>query len=955
MRVIASETKAAVIGITESKLDNSINDNEVQINGYSIIRNDRNRNGGGVACYIREDLYFNSKNIFDKHIEAVFFEILIPKMKTISVGIFYRPPSQNEFLELIVKDLHDIDFVKHEVFILGDFNVNLFCNNKYILNEKNDIGSLVPISPLINKYKELCQTFGVTQLIMEPTRYSCNTSTLLDHILTNTENKISSSGVIDIGISDHQLIYCTRKTEKPKQNIHNQAKVRCFNNYSLDIFKDALTRVGFPDYSFFTDVDIAYSDFLEKLSLVIDSIAPLKERRIKMNSQDWFNGEIAEQIRIRKKLLKKFKHSKLHVDDLIFKEQRNLVQNMIRNKKQEFYKEKLRQNVGKPKELWKTLKSLGLPSKSSSQTKTCLNKDGIKHFDDKSNAAIFKDFFCDLANNLVSKLPSPSKKFCESSLNLYYKKYKVKNGSKFNFSYVSSETIQKLLDKIDTDKAAGIDNISGKFLRDGASLLAKPISQLCNISIKYSTFPTACKIAKLKLLYKKGSKTEPKNYRPISLLPLISKIFEKIVHDQTQNFINENEFFYHYQSGFRKNYSTNSCLSYLQDKILKGFDSNLLTGMILIDLQKAFDTIDHKILLDKMYFFGFSQKVVSWFKSYLLKRQFKVNLNGTFSEPGLVTCGVPQGSILGPLLFLLYMNDIPQAVKCELLLYADDTCLICQHKNVEVIEENLNIDFSNICDWFIDNKLSIHLGEDKTKTILFSSKRKVKKNPPLNITYGNVNIKQYEKVTYLGCILDNTLSGESMALHVINKINARLKFLFRQNKFLTKDLRRLLCNALIQPFFDYACIAWYPNINKNLKTRLQCAQNKCIRFCLQLGKRESINSNHFEVINWLNVADRISQCICANVYNFFNRKCPDYMAEIYFPADQNGMNTRRSYNKLILPARKTNAGLKALSYIGPANWNNIPYSIKCSKTLNSFKHNLKEFYFLELKKKESSF
>ena len=151
-----------------------------------------------------------------------------------------------------------------------------------------------------------------------------------------------------------------------------------------------------------------------------------------------------------------------------------------------------------------------MPSKSSPWTKICLNKDGIKHFDDKSNAASVKDFFCDLANNLVSKLPSPSKKFCESSLNLYYKKYKVKNGSKFNFSYVSSETIQKLLDKIDTDKAAGIDNISGKFLRDGASLLAKPISQLCNISIKYSTFPTACKIANLSYYTKKDLKLNPK-------------------------------------------------------------------------------------------------------------------------------------------------------------------------------------------------------------------------------------------------------------------------------------------------------------------------------------------------------------------------------------------------------------------------------------------------------------
>ena len=170
-------------------------------------------------------------------------------------------------------------------------------------------------------------------------------------------------------------------------------------------------------------------------------------------------------------------------DLYVLNEQRKYVQNLIKDKKQEFYKEKLRQNVGKPKELWKTLKSLGLPNKSSSWTKTCLSKDGIKHFDDKSNATIFKDFFCDLAKNLVSKLPSPSKKFCVSSLNLYYEKYKEKNSSKFHFSHVSSEDILNLLDKIDPDKAAGIDNISGKFLRDSASILAMPIYQFCNISL----------------------------------------------------------------------------------------------------------------------------------------------------------------------------------------------------------------------------------------------------------------------------------------------------------------------------------------------------------------------------------------------------------------------------------------------------------------------------------------
>ena len=154
--------------------------------------------------------------------------------------------------------------------------------------------------------------------------------------------------------------------------------------------------------------------------------------------------------------------------------------------------------------------------------------------------------------------------------------------------------------------------------------------------------------------------------------------------------------------------------------------------------------------------------------------------------------GSSQGSIVGPLLFLLYVNDMSQAVDCELLIYADDSCLIFQHKDITEIESALNKNFSMLCDWFVDNKLSIHFGEDKTKSILFGSKHKIKKSKPLNIQYNDIKIKQYSKVTYLGCIFDETLSGESMAIHVINKINARLRFLYRQNRFLNFPLHRLL-------------------------------------------------------------------------------------------------------------------------------------------------------------------
>ena len=291
---------------------------------------------------------------------------------------------------------------------------------------------------------------------------------------------------------------------------------------------------------------------------------------------------------------------------------------------------------------------------------------------------------------------------------------------------------------------------------------------------------------------------------------------------------------------------------------------------------------------------------------------------------------------------------MPQAVKCELLLYADDTCLIFQHNDIKEIEIQLNKNFSLTCDWLVDNKLSIHFGEDKTKSILFSSKRKVKKARPLNIQYKDIKIKQYSKVTYLGCILDETLSGESMATHVINKVNSRLRFLYRQKKFLETPLRRLLCNAMIQPFFDYACNARYPNLNKNLKTRLKAAQNKCIRFCLKLGDRTSIKVKEFEKINWLAIQDRVNQCTLSWIYRFHTKKAPEYLDEIFSYAECNGISTRYSYRKLKIPRRKTNQGLRALSYIGPSLWNNLGKSLKTSVSLNAFKHNVKDHYFRKL-------
>ena len=216
---------------------------------------------------------------------------------------------------------------------------------------------------------------------------------------------------------------------------------------------------------------------------------------------------------------------------------------------------------------------------------------------------------------------------------------------------------------------------------------------------------------------------------------------------------------------------TTTCLGHLTDKITTGFEIDLFTGMVFIDLQKAFDTIDHQILLRKIKYLGFSKNTITWFKSYLCERKFKISINISYSSPASLLCGIPQGSILGPLLFLLYINDLPQAVVSDSLLYADDTCIVFQHKSKIEIEKQLIRDFSSVCDWFVDNKLSIHFGQDKTKSILFGTKHKLRNAKSLNIVYNGIEIKQHAKLKYLGCVLDESLSGESVALNEIDKIN----------------------------------------------------------------------------------------------------------------------------------------------------------------------------------------
>ena len=246
IRHIAKSSNAGVFGITESKLDKSILDCEIDIPGYDILRCDRDRNGGGVACYIRQDISYKIRDIFPSTIENIFVDILLPQTKPFSVGIIYRPPNQNSFLGDFNENLSKLCPESTDVFILGDININVFLNGKNILqNNKSYLSNCITLETNFKKYREFCSTFSLVQMINSPTRITTNSSSLNDHILTNASDKITQNGVIDIGISDHQLIFCTRKIIRSKHHSHKTIRCRSFKHYTPDVFNQKLKKSNF--------------------------------------------------------------------------------------------------------------------------------------------------------------------------------------------------------------------------------------------------------------------------------------------------------------------------------------------------------------------------------------------------------------------------------------------------------------------------------------------------------------------------------------------------------------------------------------------------------------------------------------------------------------------------------------------------------------------------------------
>lgn len=760
-------------------------------------------------------------------------------------------------------------------------------------------------------------------------------------IIVSDNDKISRSGVITVGVSDHLLTYCTRKIKREVINKHNSVKLRSLKHYSKQVLDLKLLDINWNDVFDCNSVEEAWLFFKRKFMAVIDGIAPVKEIRVKQRTEPWMSSEILHMISERDAALRRFRRSGEESEYKQYIHLRNKIQFVKSKSKMEYFESKVSEYQNKPKQLWQTLKSLGTSSKSKSRSNNIgLNINDELCFDKLKVAENFNTFFTTIASKLVEKLPAGLGKYGFDHVVSFYQRMRVKKDA-FNLAQITEDVVLKHLETLNPGKATGLDNLPAKFLRDGAKHLAPPLTHIINLSIHHGKVPNELKTARVSPIYKKNSKTDPGNYRPVSVLSIISKILERVVYNQVDSYLQSHKLLYEFQSGFRSAFSTDTCLIHLTDHIRSESDRGNYTGMVILDLQKAFDTVNHQLLLNKLQAIGFNSRSIAWFKSYLTCREQVVNIGDATSPPLEVTCGVPQGSILGPLIFLIYVNDMPAATNSKLLLYADDSAILVSGKDVGQIQITLSKELESIREWLIDNKLSLHLG--KTESILFGTNRKLKLAPQLNIECAGSKLANRPSVKYLGVDLDQSLSGESIARKLVTKTNGKLKFLYRNTKSFNLVTKKLLVSALIQCHFDYASSCWYSGLTKHLKSKIQISQNKVIRYLLNLTPRTHIGANEFRKVNMIPVEIRVNQLKLNHMFKIINNQAPNYL-QISMLRDQHNLNTRFSQHAVMVPHVK-HSGAASFVYTASTLWNSLPPNLQSTQSKYNFKKGVKDWLF----------
>ena len=487
--------------------------------------------------------------------------------------------------------------------------------------------------------------------------------------------------------------------------------------------------------------------------------------------------------------------------------------------------------------------------------------------------------------------------------------------------------------------ASGIVNFSPRIIKHIIKEISKPLCYIFNLSLSKGIFPDKLKVARVTPVFKSGEKCEISNYRPISVLSCFSKILEKNVYKRTVGFLDRNNILGNYQYGFRSKYSTSMALTNIANKIVDTFEENYFLVGVFIDLSKAFDTINHDIMLTKLEHYGIRGKAYDWFSSYLSNRYQCRKYKSSVSEYTNIVCGVPQGSLLGPLLFILYINDIENVSNTpSYILYADDTNILFNGKDLTTLQDKVNDNLSKVCKWFQANRLSVN--PRKCNVIVFSNRTKFYETDSINIKLNNVEIPRVEQTKFLGVIVDSKLTWKFHIQEVEKKVSRNIGIISRLSYLLPEDVLRMLYSTLILPYLSYCNLIWGSTFQSNLK-KLTAKQNKIVRVISGANPRTKAGPLYSK-LKLLSLKDITIYQQCIFIYQCVNKLMPDHFVQL-FDLNQNlyKYNTRSS-SFLHFPRHRTLSYQYNIRFVGPNIWNTLSCDIRNAPSLNCFKTRLKK-------------
>ena len=914
-------------GLSETWLKPNIPDNLINIPGYNLLRNDRqtqhlngqNKRGGGIVIYCRNDLNFTQLTgppftISNEHIETIVTLFQEKMTKKCYIITLYRPPNGDvenfcEQIDNLCKSLPDRE--NSDLIIGGDFNINFAKNS----NHKS----------MLNR---IMKRFSLSQLIKEPTRplYGDN---IVDLIFSNS-SKIESAGLLDWNVSDHVPTFVNIKKKKTIF-VKDKFTGRSYRRFDEDVFLNRLRpHLTQAFMNTMNDVNEKWGHFYNSVELELNKICPIREFNFKKDKPAWLTHDLIELIKDKDHLLKKARKSKMDIDKINARQARNLVNSLIKRARSDYVKEQLDANRNDPKKFWEVIKSVF----GDSNMKECLTL-----FDDLDNpieahdtSLFINNFFAQVGPNLAQHInESYGDELKQDRLDPvgYTGDYEVFEWQPFTF-----EDVLKQVKTIQIHKASGFPLIASKIWKLVFIEFVEILTHILNCSMTSGLCPDRWKTGTIIPIPKVTNPTKIGELRPISLLPLTSKIIEHLIHSQLSCFIERNNILSKFQNGFRPKRSTiQTVFDYTTDLHLIN-NSNRDTLALYIDYQKAFDTVNHDRLIKKCRELKFGNQLCTWLDSYLSNRSQKTFANNVISPSAVVTYGVPQGSVLGPLLFILYLNDIVECVKnCKYFMYADDIVI---YKDIDTLTnphciDDLQSDLNRIVTWCRLNELTINV--KKTKAQFFPRNRNLDLlafKDDHALTIDNVNVGYMDTFRYLGVEIQSDLLFKAHINRLNKNASHKLFLLRRLRNVLTNQASILVLKSMFLGVLDYGLL-FVSNVPVKMFDDLQTIQNHALRAVLNIQDPQDLNIVEMhDLIHVKMLRHRMLIQLLMCMRNAFINQSLSIISRNVVTRGNDGAT-------FDLPVPRIKLLRKCPFYLGTLIWNQLPYNIRVTDFKPAFK------------------